>query len=70
MVLLFYTEIGGHADACHSDSGGPITMENTGTKKHVLVGIVSWGVDCGNPNHYGIYVKLYNFLSWVQLIVE
>jgi len=67
---MFCAGIGGHADACHGDSGGPITMKNPVTKKHILLGIVSWGVDCGDPNHYGIYVKLSNFLSWVQLIVS
>ena len=70
IVLISFVGIGGHADACHGDSGGPITMKNPVTKKHILLGIVSWGVDCGDPNHYGIYVKLSNFLSWVQLIVS
>ena len=28
------------------DSGGPFTVKNSGTNKHDLVGVVSWGDGC------------------------
>ena len=31
---------------CHGDSGGPLTVKNALTKKHDLVGVVSWGSGC------------------------
>ena len=31
---------------CHGDSGGPLTVKNGLTKKHDLVGVVSWGAGC------------------------
>ena len=67
--VYFIAGIGGHGDACEGDSGGPITRKNPKTNRHVLIGIVSWGLDCGNPRYYGIYVRLYNFLHWVHTII-
>ena len=31
---------------CHGDSGGPLTVKNSLTNKHDLVGVVSWGWGC------------------------
>ena len=31
---------------CHGDSGGPLTVKNEFTKKHNLVGVVSWQYGC------------------------
>merc|ERR1712141_133905 len=66
---MFCAGTGGHGDACEGDSGGPISMKNAETNKHVLLGIVSWGLDCEDPNYYGVYTRLYNYLSWVHSIV-
>jgi secreted trypsin-like serine protease len=44
-------------DACSGDSGGPV-MENTQGDTYMLVGIVSWGLDCGQKIHPGIYVRV------------
>eukprot|EP00794_Sanderia_malayensis_P000457 gene457-1099_t len=57
-------------DTCKGDSGGPVTIRNAKTKRHVQVGIVSWGEGCGRKNTYGVYVKLYNFLAWINSIVK
>eukprot|EP00794_Sanderia_malayensis_P000456 gene456-1098_t len=57
-------------DSCKGDSGGPVTIRNAKTKRHVQVGIVSWGEGCGRKNTYGVYVKLYNFLAWINSIVK
>ena len=58
--------LNGKGDACHGDSGGPLTVVNKGTKKHVLIGIVSWGESCGTKNRYGVYTKVSNFLPWIN----
>jgi len=46
----------GSRDACGGDSGGPIVDPKSGLQ----VGIVSWGVGCGNPYRPGVYTDLSN----------
>lgn len=45
-------------------------MFNSQTKKHVLLGIVSWGDGCGKIDSFGIYTKLYSFMSWVNSFLD
>ena len=61
---------GGVGDACKGDSGGPVTIMNSKTKKHVLIGIVSWGEGCGRVDKYGVYVKVSNFQAWINSITN
>ena len=57
----------GKGDACKGDSGGPLTVKNPSTDKHILVGVVSWGDQvCGKKNKYGVYTKVQNYLSWIN----
>ncbi|CAG0898286.1 unnamed protein product [Cyprideis torosa] len=54
----------GGVDSCQGDSGGPFTCrEDDGT--HVLYGLISWGLNCAQPNRPGVYVKLINYLDWI-----
>ena len=52
---------GGGKDSCQGDSGGPI-IEQGGTQ----VGIVSWGIGCGNAANPGFYVRVSAFSDWIE----
>ncbi|KAG8515219.1 Transmembrane protease serine 11G, partial [Galemys pyrenaicus] len=46
--------LSGKLDACEGDSGGPLVIALNGNIWHVI-GIVSWGIDCGKENKPGVY---------------
>ncbi len=56
-------------DACRGDSGGPMVL-TWGEPK--LVGIVSWGIGCGEEGKPGVYVRLDNahYLDWIKRAMQ
>ncbi|XP_044729322.1 phenoloxidase-activating factor 2-like [Chrysoperla carnea] len=52
-------------DACTGDGGSPLVCELT-TGQWTVVGLVSWGVGCGQPKIPGVYVNVAHFLPWIQ----
>uniref|UniRef100_V5H3Y0 Putative trypsin-like serine protease n=1 Tax=Ixodes ricinus TaxID=34613 RepID=V5H3Y0_IXORI len=50
------------SDSCGNDSGGPVVQYKKGN--YVLVGIIAWGVECGNPKYPGVYMEVSSFLPW------
>lgn len=55
-------EINGGKDACQGDSGGPLVRRNG--KTHLLVGVTSWGIDCGK--YPGVYARVSTGMKWIQ----
>ncbi|XP_066595927.1 venom protease-like [Prorops nasuta] len=54
----------GGRDACQGDSGGPL-LHQLGNGRWVNIGIVSWGIRCGEPDHPGIYTRVNSYLDWI-----
>ncbi|XP_039273919.1 trypsin I-P1-like [Styela clava] len=61
--MLCIGDMSGGQDSCQGDSGGPVTLMNS----NVLVGIVSWGYGCAQPNYPGIYTDVYHYVEsgWI-----
>lgn len=55
----------GGRDACDADSGGPLVVRSPINGRYVLAGITSWGSGCGEPDKYGVYAKVSNFVDWI-----
>ncbi len=50
-------------DSCYGDSGGPLVVQDAlGVPK--LVGVVSWGVECGGTAP-GVYAEVPAFAQWI-----
>jgi len=58
------------ADSCTGDSGGPLLIKGADVKEDILVGIVSWGNECGSPKYPGVYHRVSYSLRWITETFE
>ncbi|XP_071824221.1 chymotrypsin-like protease CTRL-1 [Apostichopus japonicus] len=58
----------GRADACQGDSGGPYAVKEA--DRWYLMGIVSWGIGCGDAGSYGDYTRYSKYHQWLGRIVN
>lgn len=54
----------GNIDACQGDSDGPLVHPNSRNIWY-LVGIVSWGEECGEVNKPGVYMRVTAYRNWI-----
>ncbi|XP_037385190.1 transmembrane protease serine 11A [Talpa occidentalis] len=51
-------------DACKGDSGGPLVVKDSKDTWY-LIGIVSWGDNCGKKNKPGVYTNVTYYRKWI-----
>ena len=57
----------GGKDSCQGDSGGPLVAADPAKNNSLsLVGVVSWGFGCADPDSLGIYAEVSHFTQWLQ----
>lgn len=47
------------------DSGGPLLQERQDGRWQII-GIVSWGIRCGEKNKPGVYTRVNEYLPWIM----
>ncbi|KAK5863506.1 hypothetical protein PBY51_000534 [Eleginops maclovinus] len=56
----------GKADSCQGDSGGPLQCYSEDEDRFYVVGVTSFGHECGLPHKPGVYARTSRFAGWMQ----
>lgn len=62
MVCAGYPE--GGRSPCTGDTGGPLVDRIR--RKSILVGVVSWGGDCGSSKAPSVFTNVQHYLAWIR----
>ena len=65
-TMLCAGRLEGGPDACSGDSGGPLFVWPEELARPILIGVVSWGYGCGQPNSPGVYARVSVFSEWIS----
>lgn len=57
-------------DSCQADSGGPAFFRCDFLEEDLLIGLISWGRRCAEPNFPGVYAKISSALDFISDAVE
>lgn len=52
-------------DSCQGDSGGPLVVRVNGQLKQA--GVTSFGIGCGRPRFPGVYTRVSEFNTWINV---
>ncbi|XP_063912045.1 phenoloxidase-activating factor 2-like, partial [Zophobas morio] len=58
-------------DTCTGDGGSPLVCPDpSNPNRYLQVGIVAWGIGCGENQVPGVYTDVANFRNWIDLKLQ